>query len=778
MENMKSLSIILFLACFTFITGGNKNTVSKNHNNSSNKTTYPIKDLTRYAKPICGTGKDGNTYPGPALPFGMIQWSPDTGPGQRLGGYNYKDYIIKGFSLDHLSGAGCFYGGNFAFTPILEGGILTPPKNNEAYAVSFSHSNETAKPGYYSVKLNNGIKVELTSTIRSGFGRFTFPGKSSASMMLNSSSNVWGTSNSTIHVNPEEHSVSGTAVGGHFCRTSEETTIYFYAVFDRAFSSFSTWSNKTLTEGKKDGEGINSGVFITFDLSKGHIIMAKVAISYVSIENAKANIEVENPVSAFMQKDFDKEVKRAGNTWNLLLNKIQISNGRNDGLETFYSMMYHAFLGPTICSDVNGQYLGYDGHIHNVESGRVQYANISGWDIYRSECQFLGMLLPKEASDMAQSLLIDYQQGGTFPRWGIPNEDSGVMMGDPAAPIIASFYTFGARNFDAKDALIGLVRAATDPTVKALRTNTYERDALEDYLKLGYVPEHQKGGYGNVSMTLEYASADFALAQFAKALNDENDYKMLMKRAQNWRNLFNPETGYLQMRKRDGSWVPGFAPNLPVYDSARGYVEGTAGQYVWMVPFNLKELAEKMGGFDAADKRLDAFFTKLNAGDNSEYANLGNEPCSETPWIYSFLGRPYKTQKIVRRVMNELYSNKPVAYPGNDDLGQMSSWCVFAALGMYPELPGADILVLTGPMFQKAVLHLQNGNVTIIGNGAGKNSPYIQSLKFNGKNLNKLWIRYTDISNGGTLNFKLGKDENTHLGVEPKDAPPSYMEVN
>lgn len=780
MEKIKfTFSILLFLVYCTCGIAGNKNIESQNISQQSKKKAdaYPIRNLVQYAKPICGTGKDGNTYPGPSLPFGMIQWSPDTGPGKVVAGYNYRDSLIQGFSLDHLNGAGCYYGGNFGFTPIQGNENLTVPKTRDAYDATFSHSNEVAKPGFYSVKLDNGIKVELTSTMRSGFGRFTFPAKGKATIMINSSSNVWGTSHSTIHVNPEEHSVSGSAVGGHFCRTSEESIIYFYAVFNRPFTSFSTWSDDTLHNNQTDGEGMTSGAFIAFDLSKEKSVLAKVSISYVSVANAKANLDAENPVSQFTLKDFNKEAKDASNIWNKWLNKVQVSGGSKDELETFYSMVYHTLLGPTVCSDVNGQYMGYDGQVHTTENRREQYANFSGWDIYRSECQWLAMMAPKEASDMAQALLVDYQQGGAFPRWGVPNLDSGVMMGDPAAPIIAGFYAFGARNFDTKDALAGLVRAATDTTIYASRSHTYERNALADYLKLGYVPEHQKGGYGNVSMTLEYASADFALSQFAKSLGDETNSKMLLEHSQNWKNHWNPVTGFLQMRRRDGSWAPGVADSLAIYDNDRAYVEGTAEQYVWMVPFDLKGLAEKMGGPDVVAKRLDTFFTELNADFKSKYAYMGNEPCSETPWIYDFLGRPYKTQKIIRRCITELFSNKPVAYPGNDDLGQMSSWYIFSALGMYPELPGSDVLVLGSPLFSKAVLHLQDGNVTIIGKGAGENSPYVQSLKVNGKPWNKPWIRFTDISNGGKMVYNLSSKPDKKWGSDSAYAPPSYNGV-
>jgi len=741
--------------------------------NSHKTKPVSIENLIQYANPIYGTGGDGNTYPGASAPFGMIQWSPDTGPG-RKGGYNYIDSTINGFSVDHMNGAGCVYGGDFAFMPLLDNGKLEPPAVFNSFSSTFSHENEEAKPGYYSVKLDNGIKIELTSTLRTGFGRFTFPANSAPIISINAASNVKGVSNSSIQVDPNSKAISGSATAGHFCMKGNVFTIYFYAVFNKPFKSYSVWKDNSILKGERGSEGKTSGAFLIFNPLNNGTVLVKIGISYISVENAKKNLEAENPITEFTSSDFDKAVNKEEKVWNSLLNKIQVSGGTKDEMQTFYSMMYHTLLGPTVCSDVNGQYIGYDGIMHTTKDGRIQYANFSGWDIYRSECQFLALIAPKEAGDMAQSLLIDYQQGGTFPRWGVPNMDSGEMMGDPAGPMIADFYAFGARNFDAKDALKGLVRAATDTTVYAPRSKTYERDALADYIKIGYVPEHQRGGYGNVSMTLEYNSADFAVSQFAKELGDQKDSKLLLRQAQNWKNLYNNNTGFIQMRRRDGSWAPGFKDNTGRYDDDLAYVEGTASQYLWMVPFNIKGLAEKMGGINTAVKRLDKFFTVLNAGVKSEYAYMGNEPCSEAPWIYDFLGYPYKTQEIVRRVITELFSNSPVAYPGNDDLGQMSSWYIFSALGMYPELPGSDVLVIGSPLFPKVVIHLKDGDVQIIGNVAGKDSPYVQSLKVNGKTWNKPWIHYSEISKGGNIVFILSSNPNKKWGSILTSAPPSY----
>lgn len=733
-------------------------------------------DLIQDVNPFCGTDAAGKgfTFPGADAPFGMIQWSPDTGPGTRKGGYSYGDSILYGFSLDHLSGAGCTDAEDFAFTPLTDTTSISPPIARTDLSSAFSHSNETASPGYYSVKLNDGIKIELTTKTRTGFGRFIYPSGSIATMAINAGSNVRGTSSSTVQIDTAKDAISGSATGGHFCGSSEVGTIYFYAVFNRRFASFGTWGDSILLSGQTSGQGKSSGAYVTFDVSKDSTVLVRVSISYVSVANAMANLNAEVPDSMFTSDGFDSVVASAGAIWNSWLSRIEISGGTTQELETFYTAMYHAFLFPSTCSDVNGEYMGYDGKVHTTTNGRVQYANFSGWDIYRSECQFLAMIAPGHASDMAQSLLRDYQQGGAFPRWGVPNEDSGIMEGDPSAAMIADFYAFGARSFDTTAAFAGLYKAATDPSVYAPRTGLYERPGLSEYLKYGYIPESTSHVSGCVSTTLEYVADDFALSRFADALGDSADGQILLKHSQDWRNLFNYSSGYMQIRRADGSWAPGFSPDLQVYDNARGYVEATPAQYVWMVPFDLESLSKMMGGPPIAAARLKMFFTQLNAGYNSVYCYMGNEPCLETPWIFSFLGEPYETQRITRAVVSQLYSPGPLGLPGNDDLGEMSSWYIWAAMGMYPELPGSGVLVFGSPLFPKIVLRLKGGDVVITGNGASQGSPYVTGLNFGGQPWNKTWIRYSQIDKGGSLAFDLSSLPDSAWGSCVSDAPPSY----
>ena len=734
-----------------------------------------LQTLTTNVQPMNGTDNGGDTFPGAVVPFGMVQWSPDT-MDEESGGYLYSDTNILGFSLDHLSGAGCNYGGDFAFTPILGSVTSSPAANGSggrtSFASTFSHTNETATPGYYSVQFTNGILSELTVTTRTGFGRFTYPSGHPAGMIVNAASGINGTINASIQINTNTQEITGWTTQNGFCGSGVTPTLYFDAVFDHPFATYDVWNGATLTLGGTNATGTQIGTYLSFNLPGGGVVLARTAVSYVSVANAQANLETESPASSFTSAGFNGVAGAASNTWNSYLNKIQVSGGTQADVETFYTMMYHALQAPSVVSDCNGQYIGFDGQIHTT-SGYTKYEFFSGWDIYRNECQFISMMDPERAGDMAQSLVQDAQDCGAMPRWSVPNGDTGVMMGDPATPIIAGLHAFGATNFDMAAALADMVKAAVNPATVALN-GVHERDAERDYLNLGYVPEYQEGGYGPVSMTLEYCSDDFALGRFALALGDITNYTLAMNRAQNWRNLFNTNSGYLQMRRCDGLWSPGFVFDSLSYDNYQGYVEATASQYTWMVPFNLGSLVDMIGGPAVASARLDTFFTLLNDGMDSQYAYMGNEPCSETPWVYNFMGEPYKASRVVRQIMTQLYSTAPGGLPGNDDLGQTASWYVLAALGMHPEIPGDDVLVLNGPLFPQAVVHLTNGDVTITGSGAADNAPYVQSLTVNGQASSASWIRFADIASGGTLAFAMGTSPNTNWGSSPSLAPPSY----
>ncbi|HEY4388253.1 MAG TPA: glycoside hydrolase family 92 protein, partial [Ktedonobacteraceae bacterium] len=490
---------------------------------------------------------------------------------------------------------------------------------------------------------------------------------------------------------------------------------------------------------------------MTFNTSKTTAISVNVGVSFVSTGNAQENATSDAP-----SVDFASSLTQAHNLWDTSLSAIKIAGGTAEQEATFYTALYHSLLQPNIFSDANGQYIGFDRLVHKVAAGHAQYANYSGWDIYRSEIQLVSLLAPDKASDIVQSMVNDYTQGGLLPKWSQANGESFVMVGDPSDAIISSAYAFGATNFDTKSALAAMIKDAT--------TTNDDRPGLNYLETLGYEPSDGSYGccdfYGAASTTLEYNTADFSIGSFAQALGDTADYQKFTTRAQDWENLFNPSTGYLEPRNANGSFEAGFNPS-----SQSNWVEGNGAQYNWMVPFNLSGLFAAFGGNAKATQRLDTFFTQTNAGPDQPYAFLGNEPTLETPWEYDYLGAPYKTQNIVRQVEDTLYSTGPGGLAGNDDLGEMSSWYVFAALGMFPETPGTANLALGSPLFTSATVQRDSGQtIQINAPQASISTPYVQSLTVNGTASTKPWLPASFIASGGTLDYTLSDTANTTWG--------------
>jgi predicted alpha-1,2-mannosidase len=720
-------------------------------------------NLTQFVNPFIGTtpggsgfgfsGDSGDVFPGAAYPRGLVQWSPDT-PSNLPGGYYYPDTSIKGFSVRHFSGRGCVVYQDFAFVPVT-GSVTTSPGTNIAlYSSSFSHPNETAVPGYYRVLLNNGVQVELTATRRTGMGRFTFPVTNSATLLINAGSSVTGTTTNTSIAVIGNNQVQGYATAPVGCG-SELYTVYFAAQFDRPFNNFGTW-NGTSTNAVSTSTGAQVGAFVTFDASSNQVVYAKVGISFVSISNALANLSAENP-----NWDFTGTQTAADAAWNNALNKIVVSGGALAQMQTFYTALYHCFFHPNVFSDANGQYRGMDGQVHTVSNGHVQYENIPGWDMYRSAAALMALLSPDDAGDVAQSLVNYAQQGGGgLPRWEQANRNSGGMIGDGPVAIISTAYALGATNFDTTAALAAMDKNAGQ--FGTMSDGNAVRSLLNDFEILGFVE-------GSASVTLEYASVDFALAQFAKAMGDTNKYAIYLAYSGNWRNLFNPSTSYIQPRNFDGSWVANISPS-----SQTGFTEGSCAQYTWLVPFNLRGVFDLMGGNSNAVARLDTYFTQLNAGPGSQYAFMGNEPCESDPWAYDFAGAPSKTEATIRRIQSQLFTNTPSGFPGNDDAGAISSWYVFAALGLYPMIPGVGGFVIGSPLFTNGIVDLENGQQIIIqGLNASSQNPYVQNLSINGSNTTQLWLPFDAIRNGATLAFTLGNTPST-WGTMPSDAPPSF----
>lgn len=729
---------------------------------SANAT--PELPLTQFVNPLIGTDPNpikregwgwdtGNVFPGAVCPRGMLAWSPDTTHKTRIaGGYWYPDNVIEGFSLTHFSGRGVICLMEFPFLPVVQQVDVSPGSNWEKFAATFSHTNESASAGYYSVKLDNGIQTKLTATPRSGMAQFTFPEKSPAALIIKADGSI---------------SVQGNEVSG-FCNDKigggkRFFTIYFVAEFDHPFQNIQMWNGSALSKGTK-AEGKDCGAVVSFDTATNAMVQVRVGISYISIENARANLKSENP-----GWDFADVRQKADALWNTVLNRIQVDGGTTAQQTSFYTALYHCFMHPNILDDANGQYPGMDGKIHSVQAGHHQYQNIPAWDEYRSLAPLIAILAPSDMNDIAQSLVNYAQQdaaarpdGGGLPRWEQVNRNSAGMVGDGDDVMLASAYFYGANQFDTRSALTAMDKGAGTP---GTTSDGFEvRSGLADYIARGYVPEH-------AAVTLEYDNADFAVAQFANALGDHQKYVTYQNRAQNWKNLFNDSTGLIFPKDAEGNWVDDLSST-----NKKGFIEGTPAQYVWLVNFNEQGLIKKMGGDKKAIARLDHFFTEVNGGVVADTAFMGNEPCEETPWVYDFAGAPAKTQQVIRRIQNELFTSLPSGLPGNDDAGALSSWYVFSALGIYPEIPGVPGFVVGSPMFSKATIRRDNGmTIQITGEGASADNFYVQKLEVNDKKWKSSWIPWSELSNGGTLHFTLG-DQPTAWGKN--SPPPSFDSID
>ncbi len=721
--------------------------------------------------PFIGTAGDGNTFPGATLPLGMMQWSPDTRPD---GWYRYQDTTTRGFSLIHISGAGCTV---YADVPILPwiAELGNAPPND--LVVPFSHDREQAHPGYYSVTLDNGVKTELAVAARAGIGRFLFPAgarrillfKAGASGMSNNGKRAADTS--TIKITGND-TVTGTVHSGGFCESDTNYVLYFAAKFARPFSAYGTWNgNAPQTPGARSVTGHKAGAYVSFPKGSGPVLM-KIGISFVSVENAAKNLASEIP-----GWDFDAIHAAARKSWTQMLDRVQTSGGTPDQRTIFYTGLYHMLLSPNIFSDGNGDYIGFDNKVRHLPTGNAQYANFSDWDIYRSLIQFQALVMPAQTSQMMQSLVRDAEQSGRLPRWPVANDVSYVMGGDSSSILLSTGYAFGARSFDTASALRFMIKGATQPGTGPHGNS--ERPQLSDYLSKGYVPVSDNHELG-ASITLEYAGADFAVSQFAAALGDNAHAESLMRSAQNWRKLFDNESGFIRPRTADGNFISGWDPDqsLPrhrkMWDNfdQMGFEEGNTWQYTWMIPHNYAGLFKAMGGNQNVIPKLDKFFVEISGWGKPNFT-VANEPDFCAPYAYVWTGNPWKTQEVVDRIRRETFTAKPDGLPGNDDLGATSGVYVWNALGMYPVIQGVGGLVLGTPMFSHAVLKLGNGRVLeIASSGQGI---YVQSVELNGKPYPSAWLPVSKLQSGqNRLEFTLGAEPNRSWASQPENLPPSF----
>ncbi|MFC3574747.1 GH92 family glycosyl hydrolase [Streptomyces yaanensis] len=770
-----------------------------------------VRDPTAYVDPLIGTRNGGNVFPGAVVPFGMLSWSPENTRGDATrtaapGGYQYDATRIRGFSLTHMSGTGCAGGsGDIPFFPYA-GEVTSSPASDTkdaVYAAGFTHADETADPGHYKVGLSSGVTADLTATARTGSGRFGFPADKPASLLFRTSNSEVGSTDSSITIDPATRTVSGSVTSGNFCGYLDPEgqrsyyTLYFTARFDRDFTATGTWQDDKLSPGSTRASGGTGGFshggrpvagkgaggYVEFAPGTGPVNV-KVGISYVSQAGAEANLTAENPDG----RSFDSVREAAHRAWRDRLGAIRVGGGTDEDRATFYTALYHALLHPNIISDADGRYRGSDDRVHRVARGHeAQYGTFSGWDVYRDQVQLLTLLNPDTGSDVAQSLYeLARQNGGVWDRWLHGASGTHVMNGDPSPTALAGIRAFGGTDFDLRGALDSLVKAATVPTEQDLSAagkpvlSVGQRPSLDKYLEHHYMPS-VSNAWGGAAETLEMSTADFALSQLATAAGEKDTAAAFARRAQWWQNNFNlaadPSGGYLANRKADGSWVTGFTPA-----TGNGFVEGTAAQYTWMVPHNPAGLFAAMGGRDKALTRLDAFFHNADGswaftGSGGDKSELDNEPSINVPYLYDYAGAPYKAQETVRAAMTGLWSTKPEGIPGNDDLGAMSSWYVFSALGMYPQVPSRAELVLASPLFPRVHIDRPGAHaIEIRATGASAGTPYIQSLRVNGRTSDRPWLPASFVRDGGRLDYALSGTPNRTWGTDPADAPPSFRQ--
>ncbi len=698
----------------------------------------------------------GNTFPGADVPFGMVQWSPDTMPSRSAGGgYTYGDTSITGYSLTHISGPGCGAAGDVPMLPMT--GPLPGGDPNDV-TTRFTNSGEVAQAGYYLGQSNqpDTITSEFTATSHSAMGRFTYPATTQAGFLikLHDSQNGEFAPGTAQILN--SHQVSGSETSGHFCGEvvndgqRQEYTVHFDIIFDQPFSS------SKIIDGS---DGTPTAVYLTFDTTSNRVVQAKVGISYVSEGNAGLNWQTDN-----QGWDFGSIKSAAQDAWNRLLGRIQVSGGSFAQTQEFYSTLYKDFIQPNITSDVNGQYMGADIKVHTIGAAQHdQYGIFSGWDTYHSLSQLQAMLDPAAASDQAQSLLNYYSQDKILQQWGYLHLNNYVMVGDPAQSIIADYYAFGARGFDTAEALKAMLAQAT--TVNDVRPG----EALEE--KYGYLPEGGTYGccnpHGYVPTLLEYNSQDLALSFFARALGDDKNADLLQARANNWQNVFDLPNNLLNGRNEDGSFVPGVTPT-----STTRYVEGTAYEYLWNVPNNYAALFSLLGGKSKVVPALREYLSQPNGF--GMHAYLTNEFGFGEQYALNYAQDPVGTQQAVNHIRNTMYQPGPSGLPDNDDLGANSSAFIWEMLGMYPENSGSDNLVFNGPGFPHIGISLPNGKtITINAPGASPTTFYVQNLKLNGSPHHKLYVPFSTLAAGATLDWTLGTSPST-WGNAPQDAPPSY----
>lgn len=712
--------------------------------------TLQAGEITKYVNPFIGTGAidgglSGNNYPGATSPFGMIQLSPDTSEAPNWGdasGYDYNRNTIFGFSHTRLSGTGA--------SDLID--ITLMPTSSGRTSSAFTHDEEKARPGYYQVMLKDeNINAELTTTQRNGIHRYQYPAGKDAEIILDMDHSAdkgsWGRRiiNSQIRI-LNDHAVEGYRIITGWAKLRK---IYFYMEFSSPILTSTLRDGGRVHENTAVINGTNLHGCFRFGQLNGKPLTCKVALSSVSMENARQNMEQEAP-----HWDFDRYVAAADADWEKQLGKIEVK-GTEVQKEIFYTALYHTMIQPNTMSDVNGEYMAADYTTRKVANNETHYTIFSLWDTFRASHPLYTLLEPERVTDFVKSMIRQYEYYGYLPIWQLWGQDNYCMIGNHSIPVITDAILKGIPGIDMEKAYEAVYNSSV---------TSHPNSPFEVWEKYGFMPENIQTQ--SVSITLEQAFDDWCVAQLAAKLNKDTDYQRFHKRSEYYRNLFHPKTKFFQSKNDKGEWIEPFDPYQYGGNGGHPFTEGNAWQYFWYVPHNIQALMELTGGTKAFEQKLDTFFTstykseQMNhnaSGFVGQYAH-GNEPSHHVAYLYNFAGQPWKTQKYVSHILNTLYNNTSSGYAGNDDCGQMSAWYVFSAMGFYPVNPADGRYVIGSPLLDECTLKLAGNKEFRI--RTIRKSPediYIQSVTLNGKKHKDFFITHQDIMNGGTMVFKMGK---------------------
>lgn len=724
-----------------------------------------MKEYTGYVNPFIGTGGHGHTHPGAMLPHGMIQPGPDTriDGWDSCSGYYYEDSTINGFAHTRLSGTGCADFGDFLLMPTVgeqKVEYLGKESQQRPFASAFSHRNEYAEPGYYSVFLDTyGVKAELTATERAAMHRYTFPESKESGFILDMDYNIQQQTNQVMEV----EAVNDTVLCGYkrSAYWAWQQDFYFYAVFSKPFTH--TLYTDTIEEG---GQQIPvCKMLLRFDTAEDEQVMVRFSISSVDGEGARQNLLAELP-----DWDFDKVRADARKTWNDCLSKIEVKTEDPDQLAIFYTAMYHAFLSPNLFTDVDGRYLGMDLKVHTTDKEDPVYTTFSIWDTFRALHPLLTIIDPHTNESYIRSLLKKQREGGVFPKWDCAANYTGTMIGYHAASIITDAYVKGYRDFDVREAYQACLRTAEYDTTGIVGPKwlvpfvmpraRYYKDAL------GYIPCDLENE--SVAKALEYAYDDWCISVLADSLGDVETRDKYARFAGAYKSYFDPETRFMRGRDSKGKWRTPFNPRSSTHRSD-DYCEGTAWQWTWFVPHDVPGLVGLMGGEEAFAGKLDSLFTVSSelegetvsadiSGLIGQYAH-GNEPSHHIIHLYNYVNRPWRTQELVDSVLHSQYRNAPDGLSGNEDCGQMSAWYILNAMGFYQVCPGEPVYSIGRPLFEEVTIHLPGQKDFVIRTkNNSKENKYVQSILLNGKPLEQPFFTHSDLTAGGVMEISMGAE--------------------